>query len=211
MHWIQPCGGAQTKVKQYFQPLKQILEGCLLTYSPLSLLLFFSSPRHHIIIVIPSFMSSTSSQLPAPLIHLLNISSPFLPPPPLPSPPFCSWRSSWRGGGGSTVLFLRTVLLVQNTDGYYGAAHKLIMLEINCCCQRQPPTCPTVSLCPLMHRIQLMDQMFAQCAAPFKVSTKVVWGALWSSSRCICSLCPLASWYCWNLIGVHYFISPFNI
>ncbi|CAB1429572.1 unnamed protein product [Pleuronectes platessa] len=32
----------------------------------------------------------------------------------------------------------------------------------------QPPTCPSVSLCPLMHRIQLMDQMFAQCAAPFK-------------------------------------------
>lgn len=50
------------------------------------------------------------------------------------------------------------------------------MLEINCCCQRQPPTCPSVSLCPLMHRIQLMDQMFAQCAAPFKVSAKVVWG-----------------------------------
>lgn len=74
------------------------------------------------------------------------------------------------------VLFLRTVLLAQNTDGYYGAAHKLIMLEINCCCQRQPPTCPSVSLCPLMHRIQLMDQMFAQCAALFKVSTKVVWG-----------------------------------
>lgn len=64
---------------------------------------------------------------------------------------------------------------MQNTDGYYGAAHKLIMLEINCCCQRQPPTCPSVSLCPLMHRIQLMDQMFAQCATPFKVSTKVVW------------------------------------
>lgn len=110
------------------------------------------------------------------LIHLLNVSSPFLPPPLLPSPPFCSWRSSWRGGAANAVLFLRTVLLVQNTDGYYGAAHKLIMLEINCCCQRQPPTCPSVSLRPLMHRIQLMDQMFAQCVAPFKVSTKVVWG-----------------------------------
>lgn len=71
---------------------------------------------------------------------------------------------------------------MQNTDGYYGAAHKLIMLEINCCCQRQPPTCPTVSLCPLMHGIQLMDQMFAQCEAPFKVSTKVcVWG--WALSE----------------------------
>lgn len=100
----------------------------------------------------------------------------FLLPPQLCCPLFYSWRCSWRGGAASAVLFLRTVLLVQNTDGYYGAAHKLIMLEINCCCQRQPPTCPSVSLCPLMHRIQLMDQMFAQCAASFKVSTKVVWG-----------------------------------
>lgn len=118
------------------------------------------------------FSSSHPLPHPFPIIHLLNSSSPFLPPPP----PFCSWLSSLRGGAASAVLFLRTVLLVQNTDGYYGAAHKLIMLEINCCCQRQPPTCPSVSLCPLMHRIQLMDQMFAQCAAPFKVSTKVVWG-----------------------------------
>lgn len=113
---------------------------------------------------------------PPPPICLLNIPTPSLPSPPLPSPPLHSWRSWWRGGAARALLFLRTVLLVQNTDGYYGAAHKLIMLEINCCCQRQPPTCPTVSLCPLMHRIQLMDQMFAQCAAPFKVSTKVACG-----------------------------------
>lgn len=111
-----------------------------------------------------------------PPICLLNIPTPSLPSPPLPSSPLHSWRSWWRGGAARALLFLRTVLLVQNTDGYYGAAHKLIMLEINCCCQRQPPTCPTVSLCPLMHRIQLMDQMFAQCAAPFKVSTKVLGG-----------------------------------
>lgn len=137
----------------------------------LSPLLSLSS-SHHRLLFIPSCPLPLPNPLPTP--HLLNIASPFLPPPLLPSPPFCSWRSSWRGGAASAVLFLRTVLLVQNTDGYYGAAHKLIMLEINCCCQRQPPTCPTVSLCPLMHRIQLMDQMFAQCAAPFKVSTKVV-------------------------------------
>ncbi|KAJ8353137.1 hypothetical protein SKAU_G00207040 [Synaphobranchus kaupii] len=30
---------------------------------------------------------------------------------------------------------------------------------MNCCCQRQPPACPRESLCPLMHRIQLMSQM----------------------------------------------------
>lgn len=155
-------------------------------------------PHHHLYISLtfltspfPSVFTSITRSLVTPAFpfhvlflyltpppNVLNISSPFLPPPLLPSPPFCSWRSSWRGGAASAVLFLRTVLLVQNTDGYYGAAHKLIMLEINCCCQRQPPTCPTVSLCPLMHRIQLMDQMFAQCAAPFKVSTKVVWEAL---------------------------------
>lgn len=146
-------------------------------------------------VTIPASCLLPLPNLPAPAIHLLNISSPFLPPPPLPSPPFCSWRSSRRGGAASAVLFLRTVLLVRNTDGYYGAAHKLIMLEINCCCQKQPPTCPTVSLCPLMHRIQLMDQMFAQCAAPFKVSTKVVWRVFWSPSLCTFSLCILASWH----------------
>lgn len=125
--------------------------------------------------------------------HIDTPPPPAPPPPPLPpsfpSPPFCSRRRSWRGGAASAALFLRTVLLMQNTDGYYGAAHKLIMLEINCCCQRQPPTCPTVSLCPLMHRIQLMDQMFAQCAAPFKVSTKVLRGSLICNSLYFPPLC----------------------
>lgn len=133
------------------------------------------------LIVVTKLFSSPSSPScllcphpPSPC--LLNAPSPSLSPPPLSSLPLCSWHSWCRGGAACALLFLRTVLLVQNTDGYYGAAHKLIMLEINCCCQRQPPTCPTVSLCPLMHRIQLMDQMFAQCEAPFKVSTKVEGG-----------------------------------
>lgn len=165
---------------------------------PLSLHLVFISMDHPchcpspptpVIHCLPSTSFSFSSpRRPLPLMYLLNSTSPCLPPPP-----FCSWRSSWRGGAASAVLFLRTVLLAQNTDGYYEAAHKLIMLEINCCCQRQPPTCPSVSLCPLMHRIQLMDQMFAQCAAPFKVSTKVVWGL--SDLRLfvlsVCALLPL--------------------
>lgn len=149
-------------------------------------------------------------------LHILNISSCSPLPPQLRCPLFCSWRCPWRGGAASAVLFLRTVLLVQNTDGYYGAAHKLIMLEINCCCQRQPPTCPSVSLCPLMHRIQLMDQMFAQCAASFKVSTKVVWGisdlhlfvlsvcallALWGGKMRIFQ-CRL--WQCYSGLSIYY-------
>lgn len=139
------------------------------------LLLFPTSPfPFHFLLCFPPLLPVTPL-----LLHLADpphrsppSASP--PPPPLPSPPLRSWRGWWRGGAASAVLFLRTVLLARNTDGYYGAAHKLIMLEINCCCQRQPPTCPTVSLCPLMHRIQLMDQMLAQCAPPFKVSAEVV-------------------------------------
>lgn len=136
--------------------------------------LLLSSSHHQLFCCFSTFSLSSvechhifTSHIPLSLLIL---------PPPLPPPAFSFWRRSWRGGAASAVFFLRTVLLMQNTDGYYGAAHKLIMLEINCCCQRQPPTCPSVSLCPLMHRIQLMDQMFAQCAALFKVSTKVVKG-----------------------------------
>lgn len=141
--------------------------------------MFTSVERHHLLLV--------SS------LNLLHSFSHFLPTP-LPPPAFSFWRRSWRGGAASAVFFLRTVLLMQNTDGYYGAAHKLIMLEINCCCQRQPPTCPSVSLCPLMHRIQLMGQMFAQCAALFKVSTKVVKGLSDFLRHCTFSRCPLAFW-----------------
>lgn len=138
-----------------------------------SQIIFHSSTHQSIHLLFHFYHSSVFFILSSRIFFPL---SPPLPPasPPLPSPPFRSWRGWWRGGAASAVLFLRTVLLARNTDGYYGAAHKLIMLEINCCCQRQPPTCPTVSLCPLMHRIQLMDQMLAQCAPPFKVSAEVV-------------------------------------
>lgn len=35
--------------------------------------------------------------------YFINSSLPRFPTPPLPSPPFCSWRRPWRGGAASTV------------------------------------------------------------------------------------------------------------
>lgn len=54
-------------------------------------------------------------------------------------------------------------------------------------------TCPSVSLCPLMHRIQLMNQMLHR-ALHFKVNADVVWRSLLLILLCLVGL--LASCIC---------------
>lgn len=51
-------------------------------------------------------------------------------------------------------------------------------------------TCPSVSLCPLMHRIQLMNQMLHR-ALHFKVSADVLWRSLLLISLCLVGLLAL--------------------
>lgn len=100
------------------------------------------------------------------------------PPPPLLAPPL--QLLPW--------LVESCVLLMHNTDGYYGAAHKLIMLEINCCCQRQPPTCPSVSLCPLMHG----SSWWSRClhSAPLLLRSAQKWYGPLTFAVSLCSVCP---------------------
>lgn len=51
-------------------------------------------------------------------------------------------------------------------------------------------TCPSVSLCPLMHRIQLMNQMLHQ-ALHFKVNADVLWRSLLLILLCLVGLLAL--------------------